>query len=195
LIGREPRYRSSMPSISWRSTATISGNCCCRCAGQSRPAVGAARRRDPSIRLKQGEIGPDLFRRACLMGLEGCLVTSRRTGRSRIGSIRRSAGCWINSVEAAGLLAPPSLARPSHRLQRARRARPAYRAQSRNQLWCCWACLVAVWASDAALRYVFMQASANEHVSSHAHSPATRSRRHSRSPRSHMAYFLAVQSR
>ena len=26
------------------------------------------------------------------------------------------------------------------------------------------ACLVAVWASDAALRYVFMQASAIEHV-------------------------------
>jgi len=52
--------------------------------------------------FEQGEIGPDLFRHACLMGLEG-LARSTATARtaaggliagsrSRTGSIRRSAG-------------------------------------------------------------------------------------------------------
>ena len=51
--------------------------------------------------FEQGEIGPELFRHACLMGLEG-LVSKLRTGRTvpagrrtgsrtRTGSIRRSA--------------------------------------------------------------------------------------------------------
>ena len=61
--------------------------------------------------FEQGEIGPDLFRHACLMGLEGwfrSIATSpiapadRRTGsRSRTGSIQPSAACWISSVEPA----------------------------------------------------------------------------------------------
>ena len=52
--------------------------------------------------FEQGEIGPDLFRHACLMGLEGLVskhatgriaAEGRRTGsRSRTGRIRRSAG-------------------------------------------------------------------------------------------------------
>ena len=57
--------------------------------------------------FEQGEIGPDLFRHACLMGLEGLVSKHRESGyrggrstagsRSRTGSIRRSAGCWISS--------------------------------------------------------------------------------------------------
>ena len=52
--------------------------------------------------FEQGEIGPDLFRHACLMGLEGLVskhrdrpiaaVVSTAGSRSRTGSIRRSAG-------------------------------------------------------------------------------------------------------
>jgi ATP-dependent DNA ligase len=51
--------------------------------------------------FEQGEIGPDLFRHACLMGLEGrrniaraCTAPAARIAgsRSRTGSIRRSAG-------------------------------------------------------------------------------------------------------
>ena len=52
--------------------------------------------------FEQGEIGPELFRHACLMGLEGLVskhcestyrgVAVRAGSRSRTGSIRRSAG-------------------------------------------------------------------------------------------------------
>ena len=51
--------------------------------------------------FEQGEIGPDLFRHACLMGLEGLVSKHRESltaaavphwSRSRTGSIRRSAG-------------------------------------------------------------------------------------------------------
>ena len=51
--------------------------------------------------FEQGEIGPDLFRHACLMGLEGMVSKHRESliaaagsgigSRSRTGSIRRSA--------------------------------------------------------------------------------------------------------
>ena len=53
--------------------------------------------------FEQGEIGPDLFRHACLMGLEGLVSKHRESpiaaagpiagSRSRTGSIQRSAGC------------------------------------------------------------------------------------------------------
>jgi hypothetical protein len=55
--------------------------------------------------FEQGEIGPALFRHACLMGLEGLaskhrdsriVADGRRTGsRSRTGSIIHSAACRI----------------------------------------------------------------------------------------------------
>jgi bifunctional non-homologous end joining protein LigD len=41
--------------------------------------------------FEQGEIGPDLFRHACLMGLEG-LVSKHRESRYRAGRSDR----WIN---------------------------------------------------------------------------------------------------
>jgi hypothetical protein len=61
--------------------------------------------------FEQGEIGPDLFRHACPMGL-GRLVSKHREStyrggrfrhwsRSKIGSIQRSPACRISSVEAA----------------------------------------------------------------------------------------------
>ena len=53
--------------------------------------------------FEQGEIGPDLFRHACLLGLEGMVSKHResayRGGRSRTGSIQRSAACWISSKQ------------------------------------------------------------------------------------------------
>ena len=59
--------------------------------------------------FEQGEIGPDLFRHACLMGLEGMVSKHRESNyrggdpiagsRSRTGSIRRSAGCRIGSKQ------------------------------------------------------------------------------------------------
>ena len=63
--------------------------------------------------FEQGEIGPDLFRHACLMGLEG-LVSKHRDSiyrggrfgagsRSRTGSIPRSAGFRIRSETARAL--------------------------------------------------------------------------------------------
>ena len=71
---------------------------------QDQPGRLLARRVD-GIHLapfEQGEIGPDLFRHACLMGLEGLVSKHRdsvyRAGRSiagsrsRTGSIRRLAG-------------------------------------------------------------------------------------------------------
>lgn len=46
--------------------------------------------------FEQGEIGPDLFRHACLMGLEG-LVSKRKDSRYRAG---RSAD-WIKVKNAS----------------------------------------------------------------------------------------------
>ena len=64
--------------------------------------------------FEQGEIGPDLFRHACLMGLEGLVSkhrdshtapADRRIGsRSRTGSIRLSAGCRISSKGSSAAL-------------------------------------------------------------------------------------------
>jgi hypothetical protein len=46
--------------------------------------------------FEQGEIGPDLFRHACLLGLEGLVSKHRENGsRSRTGSIRRLPASWI----------------------------------------------------------------------------------------------------
>ena len=60
--------------------------------------------------FEQGEIGPDLFRHACLMGLEGMVSKHRESlyrggrfrhwSRSKTGRIRRSAGCRISSETA-----------------------------------------------------------------------------------------------
>ena len=75
--------------------------------GQPGPAAGGPRRRHPPRRLRTGEIGPDLFRHACLLGLEGMVSKHRDSAyrggrsdagsRSRTGSIPRSAACWISS--------------------------------------------------------------------------------------------------
>jgi len=56
--------------------------------------------------FEQGEIGPDLFRHACLMGLEGLVSKHRESSyrtaaliarsRWRTGSIRPTAACWIS---------------------------------------------------------------------------------------------------
>ena len=61
--------------------------------------------------FEQGEIGPDLFRHACLMGLEGMVSKHResfyRGGRFRHWikvknrRIRRLAGCWISSKQGS----------------------------------------------------------------------------------------------
>jgi hypothetical protein len=51
---------------------------------------------------EQGEIGPDLFRHACLLGFPNTVRAAMApaaapTGsRSRTGSIRRIAACWIS---------------------------------------------------------------------------------------------------
>ena len=59
--------------------------------------------------FEQGEIGPDLFWHACLMGwkvwcrsstIGSIIPAGRRTGsRTRTGSIRRSVECWISLAE------------------------------------------------------------------------------------------------
>ena len=66
--------------------------------------------------FEQGEIGPDLFRHACLMGLEGMVSKHREStyrggrfrhgSRSRTGSIRRSLACRISSVEPSSHSVP-----------------------------------------------------------------------------------------
>jgi len=66
--------------------------------------------------FEQGEIGPELFRHACLMGLEGLVSKHRdrpyRPGRSphwvkkRTGSMRLSAGCGISSAKNCPAPAP-----------------------------------------------------------------------------------------
>lgn len=60
--------------------------------------------------FEQGEIGSDLFRHACAMGLDGMVSKHRETyiaaagsgigSRSKTGRIRRSAGCGISSETA-----------------------------------------------------------------------------------------------
>ena len=51
--------------------------------------------------FEQGEIGPDLFRHACLMGLEG-MVSKRRDRPYRAGrSPERYPGCWRRCGSAA----------------------------------------------------------------------------------------------
>ena len=55
-----------------------------------------------------------------------------------IGIDGEAAGRSVKLWREACPPVPPSFARPSRRHQRARRARPAYRAQSRNRPWCCW---------------------------------------------------------
>ena len=60
--------------------------------------------------FEQGEIGSDLFRHACLMGLDGMVSKHREThiaaagsgigSRSKTGRIRRSAGFRISSETA-----------------------------------------------------------------------------------------------
>ena len=57
--------------------------------------------------FEQGEIGPDLFRKACEFGLEGLVsklvvdliaVAVRNSGLNvRTGNIRRSIACWMSS--------------------------------------------------------------------------------------------------
>jgi hypothetical protein len=86
--------------------------------------------------FEQGEIGPDLFRHACLMGLEGMVSKHReslyRGGRFRhwvkvkIDSIQRLPACRISSVEAALALgfenpAPSICPQSVHSLSTARR--------------------------------------------------------------------------
>ena len=67
----------------------------------------------------------------------------RPHGRDRRVEIDRREGFAVPDAPPGGdqsvgvALASPSFARPSGRHQRARPARPAYRAQPRN-LWCCW---------------------------------------------------------
>jgi bifunctional non-homologous end joining protein LigD len=58
--------------------------------------------------FEQGEIGPDLFRHACLMGLEGMVSKHRKSsyrGGDRwvkiTGSIRRSAGFRTGSKQGS----------------------------------------------------------------------------------------------
>ena len=80
---------SSTPSTSWSATARTSARCRCRCARQ---LAGLARRVDGIFLsdFEQGEIGPDLFRHACLMGLEG-MVSKHRESTYRGGRSDR----WI----------------------------------------------------------------------------------------------------
>ena len=79
---------SSTLSIFLHSTARTCAACRCRCARSTCPGL-LARRPDGifAAPFEQGEIGPDLFRKACEFGLEG-LVSKRadrpyRAGRSK----------------------------------------------------------------------------------------------------------------
>ena len=65
--------------------------------------------------FEQGEIGPDLFRHACLLGLEGHGLQAPREhlsrrpvptvgSRSRTGSIPRSPACRINSKRGSAMV-------------------------------------------------------------------------------------------
>src|SRR4051812_38778712 len=86
--------------------ARISAACRCRCSLSRLLDVDGIFLSD----LEQGEIGPDLFRHACLMGLEGMVSKHRESlyrggrfrhwSRSKTGRIRRSAGFRISSETA-----------------------------------------------------------------------------------------------
>ena len=73
--------------------ARISAACRCRCAKASLSRL-LARRVDRIFLsdFEQGEIGPDLFRHACLMGLEG-MVSKHRESLYRGGRFRH----WVRS--------------------------------------------------------------------------------------------------
>jgi hypothetical protein len=58
--------------------------------GQSATAAGPPDRWNLPERFETGEIGPDLFRHACMMGLEG-LVSKRRESSYRGGRFDR----WV----------------------------------------------------------------------------------------------------
>ena len=89
-----------MTAIAWSFSATTSacgygpataGGCRSACARQTWPRL-LARRVDGIFvsDFEQGEIGPDLFRHACLMGLEG-LVSKHRESVYRGGRFDR----WV----------------------------------------------------------------------------------------------------
>jgi bifunctional non-homologous end joining protein LigD len=74
-LHRITRKSSFTPSTCWLATATTCG--ALDAQGQSGAAPGPSHRRHLHRPIRQGEIGPDLFRAACKMGLEG-LVSKRR---------------------------------------------------------------------------------------------------------------------
>src|SRR4029077_19354265 len=75
---------SSAPSMCWQWTATTCGICRSQCA-----KLIWARRPDGIFvsDFEQGEIGPDLFRKACEFGFEGLVSKHRdrpyQSGRSK----------------------------------------------------------------------------------------------------------------
>ena len=81
---------SSTPSTSWLATATTPQAAAQHAQDQPGAAAGAPRRRHLPVDFEQGEIGPDLFRHACLMGLEG-MVSKHRESTYRGGRSDR----WI----------------------------------------------------------------------------------------------------
>ena len=82
---------SSTPSISSSAMARISADCRSTCARPASPDCWrAASTASSCADFEQGEIGPDLFRHACLMGLEG-LVSKHRESSYRGGRCDR----WI----------------------------------------------------------------------------------------------------
>ena len=69
--GKHSEKSSFVPSTSSLKVATICASCRCQCA---RPILPGLRGRPEGIFInpfEQGEIGPDLFRKACEFGLEG----------------------------------------------------------------------------------------------------------------------------
>ena len=70
-----------------------------------------------------------------LEDMDDCATARRPIGRKPVPA---GLAALAKASITCALLAPPSFVRPSGRHQRARRARPAYRAQSGNRLWCCW---------------------------------------------------------
>ena len=70
---------------SWPRMVTTSGSCRCRCVRRTWRASWARKVDGMMINdFERGEIGPDLFRHACLMGLEA-LVSKRADSRYRAG--------------------------------------------------------------------------------------------------------------
>src|ERR1700740_865156 len=81
--------------------------------------------------FEQGEIGPDLFRAACNMGLEG--MASKRADRSyragapktgSTGRIRPSAACWISLTKQGSVGSRLERGGCFRQLRTCRRARP-----------------------------------------------------------------------